>query len=479
MRRFALFSTFGAVLVVLGLGISLFPSGSQGVTDAPIVQLEVQPDQADYPALGCWIVGLDNVNRQPLAALASTSNAAPVQHYGSLQVTLEGLDGQRVEGRVILVKGREVVQRGTVEAVNGVAVFTELVPSEYTVLVAVESLPDGSFPGLAVGRNQAGRGGMSVEVKADETAVVVFPIESGAWVFGQVSGVPADFLASVWVHFQDGTAGRNTEQLRNSSFKVDESGRYQGWVFPGTLTARAAPDRSQDEKDWHPLVKSVHALPTIWELSANNSYEINFDLSPGVGELYVTVLDQNGQAMPNRAVYLYPTQLRVGNNGDSLPSAGLASTMAKLMTDLRGQAYLAGLEPASYALWVEPLGCNPLAQPGINKLGQPTQPQTIELKSGANQVQLTVMRPHPVRVQGRLTSASGKPLLRVLLFKKAGTRERDFSTDITTAPDGSFDFYVDAAEENLLMEMIYGGETKTVPLVLSPVDEQIWLPLDF
>lgn len=468
-----------AATLAIALGIALIDS----IRVAPVEATQPDPhshqeqeDESSKP-----IEFKSQPSAPALRATLPTTSEQPAS-VGSISVELLEEDGSRTtQGQVMLVQhGHSVGPQKAIEA--GVVVFSNLSPGQYYVRVDSRSLREGVFAPreqFRQERNRVDEIGVPVEVMAGEQNELVITLELGALVYGYLrdqAGVPLE-----WSHVRFGSRDPKGRRLHAQYADVLDDGFYQAYVYPGLYCVRMSLGVSIEvpsnpealTSSTHPLSGSVRPLGEIRDLAGGTATQIDFQLVNGPAHLEGRLIDEAGGGFEGLNLCLYPESLTSPDTGETY-RMGLLNCVASRVSDANGQFQVAGLMPGQYKLQIEPEGFYPLAAPGQSTVGKRMDPIPIRVQVGANSVEISVPRPSPVLVYGKVkvgplrsVSPTGAVTPRATLILGPNEfRSKDRRSPVFLERGERFSFHLESREQAAFLELTLGDLTTVVPLAV-------------
>ena len=257
------------------------------------------------------------------------------------------------------------------------------------------------------------------------------------------------------------------------SFDVVD-GHYEGDVPEGTWVVSAnGLALTDDLKNYAPFAAPV---PLLRRLTADSRTQIDFDFRPvGTCSVQGTIRDEEGQPFGGLTAGISELHELVDPSTGKrivLPQ-GVANAASAHST---GSFTLSGLPPGRFQLYVEPEGYKPMSPPDEGRVGEVVPFRELVLVDGRLTVELTIRRPHPVQVTGRVEIdaswaaehglAGQTPTLE--LVRESG---REGIPDVRdpvqlTADTLEFWFWLDAGVLQPKLELHLGSESNARPLIL-------------
>lgn len=362
--------------------------------------------------------------------------------------------------------------------------FAGLAPGQYQLRVEPESLPEQ----VLVPRKQHRQTiwnqpdySAAVEVVAQKVSHVRIELEMAAHVYGYIYG--PDGAALRWAHARFGSMEPKDTSVDSRLFDL-ENGFYEGYLYPGLWAAKAglgvsrnAPDNSE-ALTWftHPLREMVKPIPVAMSLMPGESREVTFKIEGGPCSLTGKLLDQEGEGFSDLDVFIYPEHLLIPSIGEF--RMGLGTALAKRVTGPDGSFNIAGLQPGSYMLQIEPEGYCPLGGSQHSIVGQVLQPMHIQIQAGENSFTHQIPRAYPVEIYGQVIvnqswatprGVLGQSPRVTLVLPASEQRRRDKRHLLSLNKEGEFRCYLESRERDAYLEVTLDHEISLVPVVLPPV----------
>jgi len=307
-------------------------------------------------------------------------------------------------------------------------------------------------------------GSTSVELKLDRSCLV----------FGSVRGPLGENVEQSFVRFSSfEKLGRFVPE---SEFGIT-NGFYQGELYEGMWIGEVIAGVSNADwkpgaltVDTHPLARRVPPWPDTFQVLPGESRQIDFAFEAGQATLGGKINDETGGPFGGLQVYAY----RVGSK--DTPELGrafdLSQPVGRSLTDSNGNFSFPELPLGDYVVNVEPDGFFPLAEPGKSKVGVLCAPLKVAVHSSAPALlQVTVPRPHPCRVMGRVTrtpqTATGDFPPTQLVLGIQPWRQVERRSVVELSSEGTFYFFLEASESDAWLEFRTRDGIVTYPLVLS------------
>lgn len=381
----------------------------------------------------------------------------------TLTVGQRPADGGRVRLRQ---QGHATSWEADVDRASGVASFRSLQAGTYQVEFA--ELPVGALPPRTQHRRSR-----SVPILAEArlgSNQLTIDLEPSARIFGYVRDASGGLVDRAIVRFTS-LDTRPTQFVSPVELGV-RSGHYEGDVYCGPWRIEVLPDIQGQ-----PLLDPL-PVPQVHDLGPGSQTQIDFSYQPmGTCVLNIIVHDTQGNGFSGLHAFLY----RIHNILDS-HTGGFRTIVQGVqggtqLSDESGEVTWRGLPPGHYRVMVEPEGFNPEAPPGESVLGSPIPTRDLDIASDTpTRIEITAPRSDPVLCQGQIvvdsTWAKSHPLVShhptvQLILGRNEWRKRDRVSDVALTSDDSFQFYLDNAEANALLQITVGAEVMTYPLTLS------------
>jgi hypothetical protein len=369
-------------------------------------------------------------------------------------------------------------QTRSVDAATGRALFGNLTAGAWAI--RLYHIPPGWLP--PPDANHEGADGVRyVQVQihpgANQYDVVLRP---AVRVFGQVLGQDGERLPGTRVRFTcfEASGGRAKEAY--VEFNVD-SGRYEGELHEGLWLGEVPWFSSRKDERGREMPFSIVAPPPVQlhVLRAGPAVEIDFACEREPGVVEGRVVDETGR--PFQDVRVIASRDAASTDPESGTRIEFFQRTSLAVSEADGSFEFRGLAHGNYLLSVDAGQYLAVARPGVNAIGEPLAPAMVHVgPDGPAQIEIQVRRSHPVHVRGRFAVdpavADESPNVFVQMGVPGGAGVTRWSVD---APKWAFDFYVEAAVTNPVLEVECRGKKATYPITLSPDAEPPPLVLRF
>lgn len=403
----------------------------------------------------------------------------PASGSASLVVTLLG--GNRPIGPGVVQvdpPGGGGAQTRTVDAETGRALFEKLSPG--VCAVRFYDLPPGWLPPRASLRTDVeGARYVYVQIHPGANQCDV-GLEPAVRVFGQVLGPDGERLENLRVRFTPFDEASARTSLRSVELRVD-SGRYEGELHEGVWLAEIPWFSNRKDARGRELPLAIFAPPVtqLRMLHAGSSAEIDFVCERGPGAIEGRVVDENG--LPFQELRLLATRVAMIADADSGSRIEWHQRTSLAVTEEDGTFEFPGLATGKYLVSIDFGEYLVIARPGVNVVGEPPAPKSVEIGPGGgkSRIEIRVRRSHPIHVTGRIETESAAESSPAVFLQSKVPGESGFARWSIDAHDWRFDFYVEAAARDSVLEIDYRGKKSTYPLTLSPDAEATPLVLRF
>jgi hypothetical protein len=467
-----------ALLVLAGLVIvlvrTLGPAEVSAAASSPAKEPEAPRSE---PAPSLQAIPQELVREIPpesmdddLESYPESSESVVASDSGESTLVVTMLGGNRPIGPGVLQVDRVAgggSQTSSVDAATGRALFGNLSAGWWAI--HLYQLPEGWLPPRDA--DESGPDGarlvkVQIHAGANQHDLVLRP---AVRVFGQVLGPDGERFEGTRVRFTafESTGGRARETP--VEFVVD-SGRYSGELHDGVWMAEVPWFGARKDGRGRELPFAIVAPPSaqVRMLHQGPAVEIDFVCERGPGVVEGRVVDEAGRPFQDLRVFATRDGTTVepesGTRIEFFQRTGLAVTEEDGSFEFRGIAY------GKYVLSVDAGEYLALARPGINAVGAPFGGAAVDVGAGGpTRIEIQLRRSHPVHVHGRIEAdaavASETPNVFVQMGVPGGSGTTRWSVD---APKWAFDFYVEAAVTNPVLEVECGGKKATYPITLSP-----------
>lgn len=231
-------------------------------------------------------------------------------------------------------------------------------------------------------------------------------------------------------------------------------------------------------------------VPKLRRLAAGSRMQIDLDFRPaGTCTVEGTILDENGQPFGGLGVQV--SELHDLVEPTTRETVTVPHGVGSAVNNPASGAFaVSRMPPGRFRLWVEPEGYKPMSPPGVGTIGRREGPRDFVVEAGNITLDLTVRRPHPVHVTGRVEVdaawaaehglAGQVPNIELLrdpgppfLPEIPDRRDR-----VELGPQG-FDFWIEASVGEPRLELRLGTETLVLPLALTTKGEFAPLTIRF
>lgn len=527
MRRARLSAWIVAVVVIIVIALLVINPPRSSSPELPS-ESTLMPREADElsPPVASDVRGSAAADPSRPATGSDSSDPSPTSSNGrtSLEIRLVSPEGRYLpQGEVLLYRGGVLIERSSIRAKQASARFDDIDGGDHFVIIDPASLPSGYLPPRAqsqphlvnardhlVIRNELA--GIRVSVPQGSSMTLDLRVDAASFVHGFVRAVDGAPVRSAHVSFA--CAEKDREAWTSAfAFDTDVDGHFEGYIYPGRWLAAVnlgpsnkliaaaqlsspsdvlADGYSTVDTQNHPLKAVTRPLPRICYCAPASSTEVSFVYGGGEGAIVGRVTDQNGAGFDGLKILVCPLTLHDPMRGTS-EALGLNHALAVTTSGPAGGFRFDGLESGHYRIQVTQHGVDgvdPLAPPGKSLLGRVVPPSQVDVTApSASELEITATRAAAVLVRGTVTvdqhwalahqAAQLRPRA-VLVLPKNEWRARDARLDIAlSSADGTFSFYVDVAQRNVLLELSLAGELVLFPIDLQPSVDGLYFPIRF
>jgi hypothetical protein len=419
--------------------------------------------------------------RHDIAATnAVAAPSAPGTAGARLTVELVAAGRPASSGEVELHSGREekVLLHASVDGHDGCARFESLPPGTY--MISLAGLPLGLLPPRTFLRSSYPDDALRTVTMDGEDRLLRFELEPGVHVFGYVRTPDGQLARSMRLFGQTFPRVRCWRKSAGWGESVGEQyidivdGRYEGYVHEGLWVLKV--DGGPKLDDAGTELPCVTPLPALRRLPPGSETQIDFQFRPEAkGILHVMVRDEEGKPFEGLSGYVDELhELLEPSTGESenYPWGGGRATRS-LDT---GELKISSLPRGRYRLWIEPEGYSPTSKPGVAKLGQVPPTSVLEFDGVEKTFEITIRRPRPVQVTGRIevdsewsrTHTAVESTAFLGLSWKTDREDVPVARENVQTDSGRFAFWLESSVKDPCLELMLAHETRRIPLTLVP-----------